>query len=217
VKLKLNKKTMRILILDDEIVSRTKLTLIMEHFGKCDAVDNGQDAIALFREAHQKEAPYELIMLDINLPEKNGIEVLSEIREAEGSLEIGKKCAAKILMVISSRNKERIMASIQSGCNDYIVKPFDIDIIRKKLAKYNIHKPGDRSIRKGSQASPPTAADQFISGIASVFEKNHINLPTLPKIRAKCRQMITQGADPRQLAALLKNAAPRVADYRFCQ
>lgn len=195
---------MRILILDDEIVSRTKLTLIMEHFGECDAVDNGQDAIALFREAHQKEAPYELIMLDINLPEKNGIEVLSEIREAEGSLEIGKKCAAKILMVTSSRNKERIMASIQSGCNDYIVKPFDIDIIRKKLAKYNIHEPGDRSIRKGSQASPPTAADQFISGIASVFEKKNINLPTLPKIRAKCRQMITQGADPRQLAALLK-------------
>ena len=194
---------MNILILDDEIISRTKLTLIMQHFGECDAVDNGKDAIALFHAAHYKEDPYELIMLDINLPEMNGIEVLSEIREAEGSLKVGEKRAAKILMVTSSRDKERIIASVQSGCNDYIVKPFDIEIIRKKLAKYDIHDPGEQSRIEAAQASPPPA-DQFMDGIASVFGRKNIHLPTLPKIRAKFREMVIQGAVSQQLAGLLK-------------
>jgi len=192
---------MKILILDDEIVSRTKLTLIMDHFGECDAVDNGKDAIALFRAAHHKEDPYDLIMLDINLPEMNGIEVLSEIREVEQNLKVKKELEAKILMATSYRDKDRIIESVQSGCNDYIGKPFDIDIIRTKLAKLGINEPGDRQKIK---ASTSPAADHFIDSISSVIDRNNFNLPTLPKISAKFREMTIKGAVSQQLAELLK-------------
>jgi HD-like signal output (HDOD) protein/DNA-binding NarL/FixJ family response regulator len=195
---------MKILILDDEIVSRTKLTLIMEHFGECDAVDNGQDAIALFRAAHHKKEPYGLIMLDINLPEMNGIEVLSEIRELERNLKDKKDGQAKILMATSYRDKDRIIASVQSGCNDYIGKPFDIDIIRTKLARLGINETGGQHKIDDVNAAMPPAADLAIDNLASVLDRKNINLPTLPKIKPKCRQMIAKGAVSRQLAGLLK-------------
>jgi two-component system chemotaxis response regulator CheY len=68
---------MKILIVDDEFVSRTKLKLIMENYGQCEAVEHGKDAIAIFHHAHFINEPFNLIMLDINLPEMNGIMVLS--------------------------------------------------------------------------------------------------------------------------------------------
>jgi HD-like signal output (HDOD) protein/CheY-like chemotaxis protein len=195
---------MKILILDDEIVSRTKLTLIMEHFGECDAVDNGKDAIARFRAAHHKQDPYELIMLDINLPGMNGIEVLSEIRKIEQGPEIKPERSAKILMATSYRDRDRIIASIQSGCNDYIGKPFDIDIIRKKLAKLGICEPDQPNKSEDSGEASLPAADPLIDSISGVIDRNNVNLPTLPKIRTRFREMIAKGAVSQQLAEMLK-------------
>lgn len=195
---------MKILIVDDEIVSRTKLTMIMEHFGDCDAVDNGKDAVALFRAAHHNSDPFSLIMLDINLPEMDGIAVLSEIREVEQYLKVKPESEVKILMATSYRDKDRIIASVQSGCNDYIGKPFDIDIIRKKMAKFGIRELGIQDETDDAVPASPPAAGQFIDSISSVFDRRNINLPTLPGIRAKFRVMSLKGAVSQQLANLLK-------------
>ena len=79
---------MKILIVDDEFVSRTKLKLIMENFGPCEDAEHGQDAIAMFHHAHHINAEFNLIMLDINLLGMDGITVLTEIRRAERYLNI---------------------------------------------------------------------------------------------------------------------------------
>ena len=100
---------MRILIIDDEMVSRTKLELIMEYFGGCETLDHGNDALAVFHEAHQENNPFDLIMLDINLPGMDGIQLLSAIRTAEKELNIDKSRQAKILMTSSYRDKERML------------------------------------------------------------------------------------------------------------
>ncbi|CAB1076856.1 hypothetical protein D1AOALGA4SA_4653 [Olavius algarvensis Delta 1 endosymbiont] len=119
---------MRILIVDDEMVSRTKLELILESFGDCESLVDGEEALALFHKAHLDEDPFDLIMLDIDLPGMNGIQLLSEIREAEKERNIEASHQAKILMTSAYRDKERIVASAQSGCDDYIGKPFNLDI-----------------------------------------------------------------------------------------
>ena len=195
---------MKILIVDDEIVSRTKLSLIMKNFGACDAVDNGKDALALFRTAHHKEEPYNLIMLDVNMPDMNGIEVLAEIREFDQDFQLAEENRAKILMVTSNRDRDRIVESIKSGCNDYIGKPFDIGIIRERLAKLGIYEPGRESEGGAAKASAPESENQFIDSISSAIERQHNNLPTLPKIRSKFHEKVARGAVSRQLAELLK-------------
>ena len=120
---------MKILVVDDEMVSRTKLKLIMDNFGECMAVDNGKEAVALFNEAHGQSRPFGLIMLDIEMPEMDGVAVLSEMIKAEKKLNIPRNQKVKILMVTSFTDKERVISCIQSGCDDYIAKPFDINTI----------------------------------------------------------------------------------------
>ena len=136
---RLLREKMRILIIDDEMVSRTKLELIMEYFGDCETLESGDDALAVFHQAHREKKPFDLIMLDINLPGMDGIQLLSAFRQAEKELGIEKPHQARILMTSAYRDKQRIIASVQSGCDDYIGKPFNLELIRYKLNKLGIN------------------------------------------------------------------------------
>ncbi|MCP4624255.1 MAG: HDOD domain-containing protein [bacterium] len=196
---------MRILIIDDEMVSRTKLELIMEYFGDCETLDHGNDALAVFHEAHQDKNPFDLIMLDINLPGMDGIQLLSAIRTAEKELKIDKTRQAKILMTSSYRNKERIVASIQSGCDDYIGKPFNQDLIRSKLDKLGIE---ERTLSIGANANSTPATrttDQIYGEIVLSMSNNQSELPSLPKLYIKFRQLIARKAPFNEIISLIRN------------
>jgi putative nucleotidyltransferase with HDIG domain len=195
---------MKILVVDDEVVSRTKLKLIMDNFGECDAVDNGKDAVAKFHKAQEIGKPYGLILLDIDMPQKDGMQVLSELIETQTRLGISRSQKTKILMVTSFTDRDRVLGCIQSGCDDYIAKPFDIDTIGKKLSKLGIR---PRWIQAGESAAKPSddnSSSYFIDGIVNAFENKKINLPTLPRIQTKFRELLLTGADSQGIANLLK-------------
>ena len=196
---------MRILIVDDEMVSRTKLELIMEYFGDCKTVDHGDDALAAFLKAHRDDDPFNLIMLDINLPGMDGIQLLSAIRQAEKELGIEKSRQAKILMTSSYRDKQRIVASVQSGCDDYIGKPFNLELIRYKLDKLGI-KERTRSIGANEQRiSAPRTTDQIYSEIVFLLNSSQTDLPSLPKLYIRFRELIALKASFNEIVGLLRN------------
>ena len=195
---------MKILVVDDEMVSRTKLKLIMDNFGECDAAENGKQALAMFHKAHQQGKRYGLILLDIDMPEMDGVEVLAEMIKAEARLVESKAPKAKILMVTAYTDKDHVISCIQSGCDDYIAKPFDINTIGKKLSKHGIrlqNKNPDKSEKKTSKANK---SSRFIDSIVTAFEGKKITLPTLPRIQARFRELIVTGADSKRIADLLK-------------
>ena len=195
---------MRILIVDDEMASRTKLELIMEYFGYCKAVDHGDDALAAFLKAHRDDDPFNLIMLDINLPGMDGIQLLSAIRNTEKKLNIEKSCKAKILMTTSSRDKSRIVASIQSGCDDYILKPLNLNLIRNKLGKLGV-KELTFSTREDETSTPKlTTTDQVYGEIVSLMNSNETNLPSLPKLYIRFRELISRKASFEEIVGLIK-------------
>lgn len=195
---------MKILVVDDELVSRTKLKLIMEHFGECEAAGNGKEALAMFHKARQQGNPFGLIMLDIDMPEMDGVKVLSEMIEAEIKLEASKAHKAKILMVTSYTDKDRVINCIQSGCDDYIAKPFDINTIGKKLSKLGIRLKNKKPEKRANDTSDVNKSSNFIDSIVTAFEGKKINLPTLPRIQAKFRELIVTGAVSKRIADLLK-------------
>jgi putative nucleotidyltransferase with HDIG domain len=196
---------MRILIIDDDMVSLTKMELIMEYFGDCKTLDHGGEALAVFHEAHQADNPFDLIMLDINLPGMDGIQLLSAIRRAEKELNIEKSHKAKILMTSSYRDKARIVASVQCGCDDYIGKPFNLDLIRNKLEKLGI-KERNHSIAATETSSPAQrTTDQIYGEIVFLMSQNQIDLPSLPKIYFKFRELIARKASFNESVDLLKN------------
>ena len=130
---------MKILVVDDEMVSREKMKMIMGHFGQCEAVENGADAVEKFVSAWNSWSPFDLISLDVQMPEMSGVEVLNRIRGMEREKNVPESKRVKIVMVTARSDKDTIMTSIQAGCNDYVVKPFDKTIVAKKLTKLGFH------------------------------------------------------------------------------
>jgi len=130
---------MKILVVDDEMVSREKMKMIMSHFGECEAVESGADAVEKFVSGWNSWSPYDLISLDVQMPEMDGLEVLNRIRGMEREKNVPESKRARIVMVTARSDKDTLMTSIQAGCNDYVVKPFDKATIAKKLAKLGFH------------------------------------------------------------------------------
>jgi HD-like signal output (HDOD) protein len=176
----------------------------MEHFGQCEVTDNGKTALAMFHHAHQQGQPFDLVMLDIDMPQMDGMQVLSEMIQTQIKLKVPDSRKAKILIVSSNTNKDRVLSCIQSGCDDFIAKPFDIDTIGKKLSKLGIRVRENELEHGAVKSKDDNSSSHFIDGIVSAFEGKKINLPTLPRIQPKFRELLMTGAVSQRIADLLK-------------
>lgn len=134
---------MKVLIAEDDKVSRRVITSMLETFGPCDVAEDGHLAVVAFEEATKVGKPYDLICLDINMPRLSGVDVLKKIRELEEQAGIGGLDGVKIIMTTCLHDKEHVLGSFKAGCEAYIVKPID----KNKLIK-SIKDLGFKEIRK---------------------------------------------------------------------
>ena len=132
---------MKVLVVDDELVSRKKMEKIMTAFGQCVAVENGADALKAFEEAIVKGEPFDLITLDVSMPAMDGTEVLFEIRMIEQQKNIAKESKVKVIMVTGQSDKDLVITCMQAGCDGYVVKPFDSEIMAEKIKQIGISVP----------------------------------------------------------------------------
>ena len=115
----------KILIVDDEETSRRILTIALEgHDHVLSYAKDGQEAVDLAL----REKP-DLIVMDIDLPKMNGYEAARRIRETPG-LRFTKIAAVTARTVQYSEEMAR-----QSGCDDYITKPYRLAAIRERLGR----------------------------------------------------------------------------------
>ena len=129
---------MKILVVDDEVVSRTKMKIIMNQFGACIAVDNGLTAINSFENAMKYKKPFDVVTLDISMPDMDGMEVLARLRQLEVGAGITKEDQSTILMVTGDSDQSTVVESIELGCNGYVSKPFKKEIIVEQLIKLGV-------------------------------------------------------------------------------
>lgn len=108
----------RILIVDDDPNVRDFLKLFLKFKGYRDVLtsDKGQDAL----EAVSK-AEIALVLLDIMLPDVNGMEVLRRIKESRPGL--------PVIMITGYPDEEKAGELLKQGAYDYIVKPFDLNYL----------------------------------------------------------------------------------------
>lgn len=126
---------MNILIVEDDFSSRSLLTKILAGYGKCDVTADGEEAIQAFRRAAKSKDKYDLVCLDILLPEKDGIEVLREIRKYENDRGIIGSKGTKILMTTAVGNLEIIKEAFRLQCESYLIKPLVADRVASELKK----------------------------------------------------------------------------------
>ena len=129
---------MRVLLVDDEQVSLSKLTKIMSQYGDCLSVTSGRQALDAFVQAWQDWRPFDLICMDMSMPEMDGSETLLEIREMERGKKVSGRHMVKVLMVTAHADRDSIVTCIQAGCDDYLAKPFNMATIREKLERLGL-------------------------------------------------------------------------------
>ena len=136
----------KILIIEDEedLVKGLKLNLADEEY----EVDWASDGLEGLRKALQ-ETP-DLIILDIMLPEKNGLEVCRELRQ--------KNIGIPIIMLTAKGEEIDKVVGLEIGADDYITKPFSV---RELLARLKAH------LRR---------ADREINTLASIFSFNDVEI-----------------------------------------
>lgn len=115
---------MKCLIVDDEFAARKLLQVYLSEYADCFVAVNGQEAVEAVREAFVKEEePYDLICLDIMMPEMDGREALEAIRQIEKEHGIGGLDCVKVIMMTALDDSKNIMDAFRTGCEAYIVKP----------------------------------------------------------------------------------------------
>jgi len=114
---------MKILIVDDELVSREKLQKIMDTLGQSVVVENGEEALRVAT----SQNPPDLILLDIIMPGMDGYEVCRKLKA-------NRKTSNIPVIFISVRGEENDEAQgLELGAVDYITKPFSPSIVKARV------------------------------------------------------------------------------------
>jgi two-component system chemotaxis response regulator CheY len=114
---------LKILIVEDDFVSRTILQEYLNLYGTTHIAVNGKEAIAAVKAADAINAPYDLICLDVMMPEMSGQEALRAIREIEEAKGIFSSEGAKIMMTTALNDVKTVSVAFQGLCDAYLVKP----------------------------------------------------------------------------------------------
>ena len=117
---------------DVEINREIVLTLLEPTLLKIDCAVNGIDAVRLYSDTPDK---YEMILMDIQMPEMDGYEATGKIRELESST--GKQIP--IIAMTANVFREDIEKCLEAGMSDHIGKPLSLDDMLMKLRRYLLH------------------------------------------------------------------------------
>ena len=119
-------KALKILIVDDFPTMRRIVKNLLKDLGM-ENVDEAEDGVMAM--AKLQSGNFDLVISDWNMPNKDGLALLKEIR-ADGAL-----AKLPVLMVTAEAKKDNIIAAAQAGANGYIVKPFTAAVLEEKLTK----------------------------------------------------------------------------------
>lgn len=123
---------MKILIVEDDFISRRILRELLNTFGDIEIAVDGEEAVTAFKMAHDAKTPYDLVCMDIMMPKMDGREALRQIRKMEKEFEVPPNLEAKIIMTTALDDPKTVFDSFyQDGATVYLVKP----ISKQKLVR----------------------------------------------------------------------------------
>src|SRR4030042_2073323 len=151
-----------LLIVDDELGARQSLEVILDDDFHVWTAESGQEALEI-----AKNEPVDLILLDIHMPEMDGLEVLRKIKERDEEIDI---------IIVSALNLARkAVEAIKLGAYDYITKPYEpediLSTVARVIHKRNLHRELD-FLRREVEAS--RGFDQIVTQnktMLQIFER----------------------------------------------
>jgi two-component system, chemotaxis family, chemotaxis protein CheY len=117
---------MRVLVVEDDFTSRKILQKILGPHGEVDIAVNGLEAVQAFRQSLDDDNHYDLICMDIMMPEMDGQTALRQIRETEKDQGIPPAQEVKVVMTTALDDPKNVVeAYYKGGATSYVPKPID--------------------------------------------------------------------------------------------
>ncbi|MFP3983648.1 MAG: response regulator [Desulfurivibrionaceae bacterium] len=126
---------MKILITDDNIVSRKIISNFLNRYGRVDETASGLEAVDLVQKAIGENENYDFVFLDIIMPNMDGREVLTAIRTLEKEAGLTGRQRAKIVMITVLVNQDAVYESIRRQADGYLIKPVTREKIEAELKR----------------------------------------------------------------------------------
>jgi len=143
------RRRLRILIVEDDSAGRRLLQNLLSPYGDCDVAVDGKEGYFAFLLAWDNNEPYDLICLDIVMPEMDGQDVLKAIRTWERQKNIAPDRDVKIIMTTVLNDSENVLLAYTLGCEAYVFKPINKEDLLSKirsLALIGPKEPQDKSL-----------------------------------------------------------------------
>jgi two-component system, chemotaxis family, chemotaxis protein CheY len=129
---------MKTLVVEDDFTGRLILQEMLSGFGPVHIAVNGMEAVAAFKKAAAAGEPYDLVCLDIMMPEMDGHTALREIRAFEETLGVVGPAAAKVFMTSALSDSKNVFSAFREQCEAYLVKPIDRQKLLAQLKAFGL-------------------------------------------------------------------------------
>ena len=116
---------MRILIAEDDFASRKFMLKFLTKYAEVDVTVDGQEAVNAFELAVEDVELYDLVCLDVMMPNMDGLEALEAIRQIEAGSNVTKR--ARVIMTTALNEVNQVDKAFQLGCEGYAVKPINTE------------------------------------------------------------------------------------------
>ena len=125
---------MRALIVDDDFYSRVMLHDMLRPVAECHIAVNGEEAVGAFKKALEDGRPYDLVCMDLMMPEMDGQQALREMRGFEDDRGLGdvQRCKVVVISMLED-SRETNDAFFLGGADCFLVKPIDEERLMAEL------------------------------------------------------------------------------------
>lgn len=129
---------MKTLIVEDSFVNRLILQKFLTNYGPTHIAVNGKEAIEAVTLSLNADEPYDLICMDILMPEMDGMTALKHIRDLEAEKGVASTNSTKILMTTAVDDTKNIATAIEDGCDGYLIKPLSMAKLLWELRTFGL-------------------------------------------------------------------------------
>jgi len=133
-----HRRSLRTLVVEDDCASRLLLQTFLKQYGICDVAGNGREAVDKVRFALERSQKYDLVCMDIMMPELDGRDAVRQIRALELASSVLSTSISKIIMTTVVDDAQEVFRCFRESCDAYLLKPIDLTRLLSQMKSFQL-------------------------------------------------------------------------------